>query len=238
MAVPTIEATQLHEETANATGTGAITLSLGTISTGDIIFCFVSLDGTNGNPSGSGNNSGAMSTVRSVDEGTVEGEVLYAVQGGTVDTTITISWTGNEECRVTFVRVAGASTGVTIDTIGSDLTGEGTSASPVPATSTETDSLYFGFVSVDRDRVVAGDAVSGTGWTEVGTSGNTVGAGGVSQIIGSADQASVGTPATPTFDSWLSDGIAAYVFNVNNVSITPPDVTITSTHMINQSAMI
>ena len=217
MAIPTVEATQITNVTSNATTTGAITLTLGTISPGDIIFVFCAIDGTAATPTGSGNNSGAMTAVSvggNPDEGTVETECLYAMQGATVDTTITVNWTGSEQGRFMYVRVAGGHPSAPIDVIGTNLTGAGTTATPVSSASTAIDTLFMSCVAVDRDVVNAADTVSGTGWVEVGTSGASGGANGAGLIVAELDQASVGTPANAVFGTWASDGRAAYTFNI------------------------
>jgi len=215
MAIPTVEATQVFDVTSASTTTGAITLSLGTISENDIILALVALDGTDGNPTGSGNNSGAMTAVQSTDEGTVECEALWVRQGSTVDTTITINWTGSEECRVILARIAGAiTTGSIIDVVGTGLTGSGTTATPVSSASTVVDTLFISFVSVDGAKVDDADTVTGTGWTELGTSNNTGGGPGIGSIAAELDQASIGTPANAVFGTWSADNYAAYTFNI------------------------
>ena len=219
MAIPTVEATQFFNVTSNATTTGAITLALGTISEGDHIIVFCALDGTAGNPTGSGNNSGAGTTIQSTDQGTVEAEAIIFRQGATVDTTITINWTGNEQGRFLLVRIAGAKTDGTVasvvDVIGASFDfGAGTTATPVSSASTVVNTLFLSFVAVDNARVDAADTVTGTGWTQVGTSGSSGGSTGAGLIVAELDQASVGTPANAVFGTWVSDGRAAYTFNI------------------------
>ena len=216
MTLPTVEATQVYNQTSNASTTGAQTLSLGTISEGDIIFVFCSLDGTAGAPTGSGNNSGSMTAIQNTDEGNNEVEVLYAVQGATADTTITVSWTGSEQGRFMYVRVASADS-TPINATGTGSTGAGTSVTPTSPASTVDNCLFLAICGVDRDQVDAADTVSGTGWTEVGTSGSSGGANGSGLIVAELDQTTAGTPANPAFSSWTSDSYAAYVFAVEEV---------------------
>ncbi len=225
MTIPVVEATQVFNVTSNATSTGAITLSLGTIATDDIILAIIALDGTGGNPTGVINQSPTtMTALQNTDEGNVEIEMLWIRVGATPPTTLTLSWTGAEQCRVMIMRISGALKGADIiDTIGTGLTnGATTTATPVSDASTEIDTLYIGAVAVDRDRVDSGDGIiSGTGWSTLGTSGSSGGANGAGLVVGELDQAAIGNPADPGFGTWASDQIAAYVINIKS----PPPAT-------------
>jgi hypothetical protein len=114
-----------------------------------------------------------------------------------------------------FLRLSGVDvSGDPIDAVGANNTGTSTTSTPTSPASTVVDTLFIGLVAVDRDRVDGADTVSGTGWSEVATSGSSSGANGAGLIVSELDQAAIGTPANPTFGTWTSDGFASFVFNV------------------------
>lgn len=213
MTVPTVEATQIHNQSSTAETTGAITITgLGLVE-GDYVFAFCALDGTGGNPASVG-----YTPIQNGDEGNVECECLFKRMGATPDTTITITWTGTQQGRFMIVRIAGAldNSGDPMDATGTTFTGVSTFALPVSPASTVVDTLFLSFVAVDRDRVDGADTVTGTGWTEVGTSGSSGGAQGAGLIVGELDQASIGTPANASFGTWSADQSVAYTFNIKS----------------------
>jgi hypothetical protein len=221
MAIPTVAATQIHDQATNVTTTGAITLSLGTISEDDVIIILTALDGTPGVVSVSGNQSGSATVIRRNDETNVQATAHRLIVGATPDTTITTSWTTSQQGRIMFVRLTGVDvTGDPIDAVGANNNGTGTTATPTSPASTVVDTLFIGMVAVDRNRVDAADTVTGTGWSETGTSGSSGGANGAGLIVGELDQASIGTPANPVFGTWTSDEFASFVFNVIGAEIT------------------
>lgn len=222
MAVPVVEATQIFNQTSNATTTGAITLSLGTISENDIILVCSALDGAPSAFAVSGNNSGSFIAFGNRGQGSVELDYAWVRQGATVDTTVTISWTGSEQGRFMIIRISGAREGEDI----LDITGAGTSNADTTTSnvdalnSTEINTLAICAVAVDRDRVDGADGFSDAqGFTEVGTSGSSGGANGAGLIVGEKDLPFAGGSLSPTFGTWVSDGNANRMFNIKGPPI-------------------
>jgi hypothetical protein len=223
MGIPVIEATQIFNQTSNGTSTGAITLSLGTISENDVIIVYAILDGTNGNPTASGNNSGAFTEIVNADQGgAVEGSALWVRQGATPDTTVTVSWTGSEQGRFMLIRISGClETGNIVDVVAAtSFLSSGFATAFFDAANdrldppTEADTLYMGFFGVDRDRVDSGDGVISGAWLDTGTAGSSGGATGVGLLGVERDQAPNSIPPNVTVGTWTADEVAGHSFNI------------------------
>ena len=217
MTIPVAEATQIHDQSSSGTTTGAITLSLGTISTDDIILVICALDGNEGNPTGSGNQSGSMNQVQLISESNVEIEMLWLRVGATPDTTVTISWSGTQQGRFMIVRISGAlQTGNIVDVVGTGTTNSSTATAAVTAiTSTVVNTLVIAGVAVDRNRVDAADGLTvANGFVELGVSGSIVGANGAGLLCGEKDLATITSSLSPTFGTWTADQMANYMINI------------------------
>ena len=216
MAVPVVET--ISEATASGSGgTMTITAPSG-IADDDILATFIFMDGDAGAPTISGFTRDDNFTT---SQGTAEVFFLWkraSSEAGNYD----VTWTGNEEVSGIMIRVSGCRTGLSpVADTQTGTTGTGTTATPTQITTSLDDTLVLAAVAVDRDRVDAADAPSGTGWTEVGTSGVSTGAGAnsVGHITAENDQATAGTVEALTFGTWASDG---YATNMIGLTATTP----------------
>jgi hypothetical protein len=232
MAVP------INESVSEASGSGSggtLTITAPTgIADDDILATFIFMDGDAGAPVISGfTREDSFTTSQS----TAEIFFLWkraSSESGNYD----VTWTGNESVHGTMIRVSGCRTGESpVHVIETGVTGTGTTATPTALTTTLADCLVLSGVAVDREAVDSGDAPSGTGWTEVGTSGSSGGANGIGWITAENDQATAGTVESLTFGTWTSDGFATNMIALT-ATASPPSTGPTSTHMVNQSVMI
>lgn len=215
-----IEATQIINVTSNASTTGSVTLTLGTIAENDIILPIIAIDGDAANPTAT---PATYATITSTSQGATELYYLWKRQGGTPDTTITINWTGNEQCRVMLLRVSGViQTGDPWDVISSAVTNSASTTNVInQLTSTVINTLAVHAVAVDRDRVDSSDTITGTGWSQVGVSGSSGGANGAGLIVGENELPTVIQVAAGTFGTWASDQNASRGFNLKPPGIAP-----------------
>ena len=207
-AIPVIEGST----NTNISGTSSTVNLPSGVSANDIIILVISLDGTAGNPQSSGGIS--MTQFGGTSQGTVELFYLWGRASGG-ETTQGITWTGNENGIVNAIRISGAlQTGSPLDVIGTGSTGATTTLTPVSSASTVTNTLFISAVAVDSNKVAGADTVTGTGWTEVGTSASQGATSGAGIIVGSLNQATVANPADPVFGTWVSDGVAGNTFSI------------------------
>lgn len=219
MAIPTVEATQIINITSNSTSTGSVTLTLGTILENDIILAIIAIDGDAASPTAT---PATYATITSSSEGAAELYYLWKRQGATPDTTITISWTGSEQTRIMLVRVAGCiTTGDPWDVISSAVVNANTTTNVLSRlTSTEVDTLAIYAVAVDRNRVTSSETITGTGWTQVGTSGSSS-ANGAGLVVGENDMPTIVQVEAGTFGTWgTADQNMSRGFNLKGVSVT------------------
>ncbi len=232
MAVPSIN--EISEGTAAGNG-GTLTITAPlNIANDDILATFVWMDGAAGAPTITGFTT---ETGFTTSEGATEVYFLWkraASESGDYD----VTWTGNEEMAAIMMRVSGCRTGESpVSDTETGVTGTGTTATPTAIVTSLADTLVLSGVAVDRDVVESGDAPSGTGWTEVGTSGVSTGAGAnsVGHIAAENDQATPGTVEALTFGTWSSEQFAT---NMIGLSATSSPVASVKASPINTSAMI
>lgn len=216
-----VEASQIINVTSNATTTGSVTLDLGTISENDIIIPIIAIDGDAANPTAT---PATYASITSTSQGAVELYYLWKRQGGTPDTTITINWTGSEQCRIMLIRVSGVvQTGDPWDVISGAVSNSASTTNVIDRlTSTEVDTLAIHAVAVDRDRVDGGDDPVGTGWIEIFPSGSSGGANGAGLIVGKNEMPLVAQVEACTFGTWSSDQNTSRGFNLKKSGAAPP----------------
>jgi hypothetical protein len=219
MAVPVVN--EISEATASGSG-GTMTITApANIVDDNILATFIWMDGDAGAPAISGFTLDSNFTT---SEGTTEVFFLWkraSSEAGNYD----VTWTGNEEVSGLMMRVSGCRTGESpVSDTQTGTTGTGTTAAPTRITTSLDDTLVLSAVAVDRDRIDAADAPSGTGWTEIGTSGVSTGAGAnsVGHIAAKNDQATAGQVEALTFGTWTSDG---YATNMIGLSATASPAT-------------
>jgi len=170
------------------------------VAADDIILILIALDGNAAFPT-----SANFATLLGVSQGAVEYFVLWKRATGADSGTYTVNWTGNQQGMFFVLRVSGCITsGNPWDVIANTVSNSATTTNAaIEPTSTVIDTLMIGGCAVDRDRVDSADEPNG--WTEVGTSASSGGAGGAGIIVGQINQASIGTPTALTFQIILVD---------------------------------
>jgi len=229
MAVPVLETVgTVTDVTSNSTN-ATINAPSG-IADDDILIAIVALDGDAANPTITD-----FATITSASEGAVEVYFLWK-RASSESGNYTINWTGSEQGRMFMIRVSGCiTTGDPWDVISSSVTNTTDDNVINRLTSTVVDTLAIYAVAVDRAVVDGADTITGTGWTEVGTSGSSGGNGGAGLIAGENDMASIAQVEAGTFGTWSLEQSVSRGFNLK-----APPVAAVGKHpnVVNISAMI
>ena len=212
MAIPVVETTAISNQTANATSKSDVTSPSGVLAD-DIVLIFIAMDGDAANPEA---DADGFATLTSFPEGADEIYILWKRSTGSEPANYTVNWTGAEQARFMTVRVSGCiTTGDPWDVISAGVSNSASTTNVINRLiSTVIDTLALYAVAVDRNRVDGADTITGTGWTEVGTSGSSGGANGVGLIVGKNDMPLVEQVEAGTFGTWASDQNASRGFNL------------------------
>jgi len=211
MAVPVVETSSVVTATSNV-DTIDVNVPSG-VQIDDIVLIVIAIDGDAANPEA---NSDGFATLTSTSEGAVELYFLWKRLSAVDSGTYTVNWTGNQQGVFYTVRISGCiTTGDPWDVISSAVTNSSTTNNIVNRlTSTVVDTLAFYAVAVDRDRVESGDTITGTGWTEVGSSVSSGGANGAGLIMGENDMPSIAQVDAGTFGLWQAEQNTSRGFNL------------------------
>lgn len=210
MAVPVIETTALTSSTSDVTS--LVCTAPSGIVDDDIILILAAFDGGAAFPTSTG-----FTEIVNSRQGTAETYMLYK-RASSESGNYTVNWTGAENARIELLRISGCiTTGDPTDVIGTTTTTVGITADVNAITTGEDDTLVIAMCAVDRNRIDAADGVtSGTGWTLIGTPGNTGGSGGIGSINASKDMATAGSTGALQFGTWLSDGYATVMVSLKS----------------------
>lgn len=140
--------------------------------------------------------------------------------------TVNMTWTGNEQCRVVVLRISGAIlTGDPIDIVGVIATAQATNITAAAIISTVIDTLALANFVADSSRISASSFLSAVaGFTnETVVPGSSGGPFGCGVAIYDKDLPAIGSSDSPTFDTnnTIDDALLGVIINIKPASAPP-----------------